>query len=73
MRHLIQIYSHAFHNNLIITVTKGIFYGAYIREYKLFTSNTPISKYKDIHINLTRKRNNTTSECETCIVSMLLQ
>ena len=72
-KHLLQISVRELHNDMILPSSEGGLSGAITVHGNIFIGDTSFRKYMPIYIYPTRKRNNITCGCETCISAMLLQ
>ena len=69
---MLQILVRELHNDPILPIPQGGFFGV-INEYDKVCGYTSRRKHMTKHIKPTRKRNNITYICKTCISDMLLQ
>ena len=70
---MLQIAVQYIHNNLILPIFQGSFFGA-IKEYsKVCIADTHLSKYMQKYIKPIINRSNITCGCEICISYVLLQ
>ena len=72
-KHLIQLSVYKFHNDLILSVSQGLFPGPRIMRGRLFRGYTSLIKYMPNYINTIININRITCVCGTFISAMLLQ
>ena len=70
---MLQIYTRNFHNDLILPVTQGGFYGVQDDEGRLFIGDISLMRHRQKHTNKNNNINNIACGRETCISAILIQ
>ena len=61
------------HNDTVLTIPLGGFFGAKNEDEEVCVGDTPLRKYTLRNIKPVNKKNKITRICKTCISSMLIQ